>query len=71
MRILTSKDSVTSNRTNNFAQPFSRLSFWIGVIGVAIGLVAGWLAGDKPLYLVLLLGAPIALFFFFAEFELA
>ncbi len=71
VRMLTSKDSVTPNRTNNFAKPFSRLSFWVGVVGVAIGLVAGWLAGSKPLYLVLLLGAPIAIFFFFAEFELA
>lgn len=70
--MLTSKNSVMrSLDKTNFAKPFSRLSFWIGFVGVAIGAIAGWLAGAKPLYLALLLGAPIALFFFFAEFEIA
>lgn len=51
--------------------PASRLNFWVGVGGVVVGTVAGVLAGAKPLYLGLALGAAMVVVYFFADFERA
>lgn len=55
--------------TNERWLPASRLSFWISVAGVVVGLVAGFLAGAQPLLLGLAIGAVIAVVYFFADFE--
>lgn len=49
----------------------SRLALWVGLAGVGVGIVAGLLAGTKPVYLFL---APVAIavvIYFFARFEQA
>ena len=51
--------------------PSERLTFWVGVGGVVVGTVAGVLAGAKPLYLCLALGAVMVVVYFFADFERA
>jgi O-antigen ligase len=43
----------------------------VAVAGVAIGTAAGWLAGAKPLYLIVLLVAAMVLVCFLADIELA
>ncbi|MER3589289.1 MAG: polymerase, partial [Mastigocladus sp. ERB_26_1] len=49
----------------------SIVSLLIGLSGVGIGIVAGFIAGAKPLYLYLLLVAIPVVVFFFARFEQA
>ncbi|MDM9381605.1 O-antigen ligase family protein [Chlorogloeopsis sp. ULAP01] len=49
----------------------SRLALLVGLAGVGVGIVAGFLAGAKPLLLVLALIAVPTLIFFFARFEQA
>lgn len=49
----------------------ARLAFWVSVGGLVVGTVAGVLAGAKPLYLGLALGAVVVLVYFFADFERA
>ncbi|MBP5973217.1 O-antigen ligase family protein [Brasilonema sp. CT11] len=50
--------------------PSSRLGLLIGLAGVVVGLVTGFLIGStKPLYLGLALGAIPFLFYFFTSFE--
>jgi O-antigen ligase len=64
----------STNKNKNFADTWTRsspLTVWIGFFGVVFGAIAGWLAGAKPLYLVLLLTAAAVLVYFFLEFELA
>jgi O-antigen ligase len=57
------------NLANNWMQS-SPLSLWVGSFGVVFGAIAGWLAGAKPVYLILLLSVALAFVCFFAEFEL-
>lgn len=57
--------------TNKGLLPSSNSSFWISLGGVGVGIAAGVLAGAKPLFLGLVLGAVIALVYFFADFERA
>lgn len=57
--------------TNDPKSRFFRLSLWVGVIGVGVGLIVGLLAGTKPLLPVLALVALAAVVFFFARFEQA
>ncbi|PIG94125.1 O-antigen ligase family protein [Gloeocapsopsis sp. IPPAS B-1203] len=51
--------------------PSSRLAFWVSIGGVAVGIVAGFLAGAQPLYLGLAIVAVVAVIYFFADFERA
>jgi len=48
---------------------FSRLSLWVGVAGVGVGIVAGLLAGIQPLLLGLAFVAVGAIVYFFSSFE--
>ena len=57
--------------TNDHWSPATRLVFWVSVGSVVFGTVAGVLAGAKPLYLGVALGAVIVLVCFFADFERA
>lgn len=63
--------SINETMFFNSWAPSSRLAFWVGVGGVVIGIAAGWLAGAKPLYLGLVLGAVAVVIYFFADFERA
>ncbi|AFZ22777.1 lipid A core-O-antigen ligase-like enyme [Cylindrospermum stagnale PCC 7417] len=47
----------------------SRITLWVGLASVAIGLIIGFLAGAQPLYLSLAVGAVLIVFYFFARFE--
>ena len=57
--------------TNDPKNRFSRLSLWVGVAGVGVGIGAGLLAGIQPLLPVLALVAIAAVVFFFTSFEQA
>ena len=57
--------------TNDPKNRFSRLSLWVGVVGMGVGIVAGVLVGIKPLLPVLALVAIVAVVFFFTSFEQA
>lgn len=63
--------SINATMFFNSWAPSSRLAFWVGVGGVVVGIAAGWLAGAKPLYLGLVLGAVAVVIYFFADFERA
>jgi O-antigen ligase len=67
--------AARSNQKINFPKDtwmsLSPLTLWVGVFGVAIGTVTGWLAGAQPLSLFLLLTGAVVFISFFAEFELA
>ncbi len=54
-----------------FSLPSLGLGFWVGVGGVVVGTAAGLLAGVNSSYLVLAIGAVIAVVYFFADFERA
>ena len=56
---------------NSFSNPSARLSFWVGIIGVGVGIVAGILAGTHPSYLCLGLVAAAIAVYFFTNFEQA
>lgn len=56
---------------SNHRSSRSRQALLIGLAVVGLGLIAGFLAGAKPLYLGLALGAVPAVIFFFARFEQA
>jgi O-antigen ligase len=49
--------------------PASPLSFWVGVAGVIVGLVAGILVGAQPIYLFAGVVALAIIISFFADFE--
>jgi O-antigen ligase len=72
--MLTTKNSATrSNKKTKFTENWthsSPLSFWVSAFGIIFGTIAGWLAGAKPFYLIVLLAVTVALVCFFAEFEL-
>ncbi|BAZ66839.1 MAG: O-antigen ligase family protein [Pelatocladus maniniholoensis HA4357-MV3] len=55
---------LTNQRTNS-----SVLPLLIGLVGVGVGIVAGFLAGAKPLYLCLALVAIAVVILFFTRFE--
>jgi len=57
--------------TNDPKNRFSRLSLWVGVAGVGVGIGAGFLVGIQPLLPVLALVAIAAVVFFFTSFEQA
>ena len=57
--------------TNDPKSRSSRLSLWVGVAGVGVGIVVGLLAGTKPLLPVLALVAVAAVVYFFTSFEQA
>jgi O-antigen ligase len=57
--------------TNDPKSRLSRLSLWVGVIGVGVGLVVGLFAGAKPLLPLLALVAVAAVVFFFGRFDQA
>ncbi|RUR83026.1 O-antigen ligase family protein [Chlorogloeopsis fritschii PCC 9212] len=59
---------MLSDRTSSHS---SRLALLVGLAGVGVGIVAGFLAGAKPLLLLLALIAVPTLIFFFARFEQA
>ncbi len=58
------QETIFSNWT-----PSSRLSFWVGVGGVVVGITAGVFAGANPLCLGLVVGAVAVVVYFFANFE--
>lgn len=60
----------TQTTSNYFTSP-SRLSFWVGLGGIVVGIATGVLAGSQPLYLVVALVATIVFIYFFADFERA
>ncbi|BCX08149.1 MAG: hypothetical protein KatS3mg066_2008 [Fischerella sp.] len=47
----------------------SFLPLLVGLLGVGVGIIAGFFAGAKPLYLCLALVAVPVLIFFFTKFE--
>jgi O-antigen ligase len=55
---------LTNQRVNS-----SVLPLLVGLVGVGVGIVAGFLAGAKPLYLFLALVAVPVLILFFTRFE--
>lgn len=57
--------------TNDPKNRFSRLSLWVGVIGVGVGIVAGLLVGIQPFLPIAALVAVAAVVFFFVRFEQA
>ncbi len=57
--------------THQSSSRSARLGLLIGLMGVGVGVVTGFLVGTKPLYLILALGAVPILFYFFAQFEQA
>lgn len=57
--------------TNKSSSSSARLTFWLGLVGLPIGIVAGFLAGASPLLLCLALIAGAALLWFFTSFEQA
>jgi O-antigen ligase len=50
---------------------FSHPVFWVGAIGIAVGIVAGLLSGTKPVYLSLIFVLLAVLIYFFTNFEQA
>ncbi|MEH2413464.1 O-antigen ligase family protein [Nostoc sp.] len=44
--------------------------YWVGLIGILMGIVAGFLIGVNPLYVGLILFVPAFITFFFKNFEL-
>lgn len=57
--------------TNDPKNRFSRLSLLVGVVGVVVGIGAGFVVGIQPLLPVALLVAVAAVVFFFSSFEQA
>ncbi|MBW4643045.1 MAG: O-antigen ligase family protein [Goleter apudmare HA4340-LM2] len=55
--------------TNNHRDRASRLALIIGIAGIGVGLVGGFIAGAHPLYLGLMLVAVLLVALFFARFE--
>ena len=57
--------------TNEPSSPSSRLTFWVGLAGMGIGVAVGFGAGVNPFYVGLVLGALSAVVYFFTKFEQA
>lgn len=57
--------------TNDPKNRFSRLSLLVGVAGVGVGIVTGFVIGIQPFLLVLAVVAVAAVVFFFTNFEVA
>ncbi|MGC1395142.1 MAG: O-antigen ligase family protein [Coleofasciculaceae cyanobacterium] len=57
--------------TNDPKNRFSRLSLLVGVAGIAVGIVAGFVVGIQPFLLFLAVVAVAAVVFFFTNFEVA
>jgi O-antigen ligase len=57
--------------THQSSNRSTHLGIFIGLLGIGVGVVMGFLVGTKPLYPILALCAVPFLFFFFARFEQA
>ncbi|UBF23585.1 O-antigen ligase family protein [Kovacikia minuta CCNUW1] len=57
--------------SEKYRNAFSQPVFWVGVVGIATGLMAGVLSGVKPIYLGLLFVLLALLLYFFTNFEQA
>ena len=57
--------------TNQLSSRSSRLNILVGLVGIVIGIAAGFAAGVQPLYIWLAVIAVAAVVYFFAKFEQA